>query len=109
MLAPKLVQSMTSNQRNKNKLIPFSIFVQEASSIIDPLIWNEQQYVQFKRKNSWMYTINGKTGCTSCREVNNLRMRASRGVIISAPWAEGSVTSCGSTREAQLYSLPKKI
>ena len=44
----------------------------------------------------------------SCREVNNLGMRASRGAIISARWAEGNVTSCGSTREAQLSSLRKK-
>ena len=59
--------------------------------------------------NSWMYAINGKIGFTSCREINNnLGMRASRGVIISARWAEGNVTSCGSTREAQLSSLRKK-
>ena len=36
-------------------------------------------------------------------------MRASRGVIISARWAEGNVTSCGGTREAQLSSLRKKL
>ena len=77
-------------------------------SIIYPLIWNEQQYEEIKRKNSWMYAINGKIGCTSCREVNNLGMRASRAVIISARWAEGNVTSCGSTREPQLSSLRKK-
>jgi len=59
-----------------------SILFQEASSTIYPLIWNEQQYEEFKRKNSWMYAINGKIGWTSCREVNNLGMRASRGVII---------------------------
>jgi len=85
-----------------------SILFQEASSIIYPLIWNEQQYEKFTRKNSWMYAINGKIGCTSCREVNNLVLRASRGVIISARWAEGNVTSCGSTRETQLSSLRKK-
>ena len=56
-----------------------------------------------------MYTINGKIGCTSCREVNNLGMRASSGVVISAQWAEGNVISCGSTREDQLSSLRKKI
>jgi len=56
-----------------------------------------------------MYAINGKIGCASCHEVNNFRMRASRDVIISARWAEGNVTSCGSTREAQLSSLRKKI
>jgi len=56
-----------------------------------------------------MYAINGKIGWTFCREVNNLGMRASRGVIISVRWAEGNVTSCGSTREAQLSSLRKKI
>ena len=65
-----------------------SILFQEASSIIYPLTWNEQQYEEFKRKNSWMYAFNGKIGCASCREVNNLGMRASRGVIISARWAE---------------------
>ena len=41
--------------------------------------------------------------------VNNLGMRASRGVIISARWAEGNVAFYGSTRKAQLWSLRKKI
>ena len=63
-----------------------SILFQESSSIIHPLVWNEQQYEEFKRRNSLMYAINEKIGCTSCREVNNLGMRASRGVIISAQW-----------------------
>ena len=36
-------------------------------------------------------------------------MRASRGVVISARWAEVSVTSYGSTRKVQLRSLRKKI
>jgi len=72
-------QSMQQDQAD-------SILFQEVSSIIYPLIWNEQQYEEFKRKISWMYAINGKIGCTSCREVNNLGMRASRGVIISAQW-----------------------
>ena len=58
------------------------IFILLTRSIIYALKWNEQQYEEFKRKNSWMYAINGKIGCTSCREVNNLGMRASRGVII---------------------------
>ena len=31
-----------------------SILLQEASSTIYPLIWNEQQYEDFERKNSWM-------------------------------------------------------
>jgi len=50
----------------------------------------------------------GKIGCTSCREVNHLGMRASCGIIISARWAQGNITSYGSTREAQLSSLRKK-
>jgi len=70
---------------------------------------NEQQYEEFKRKNIWVYAINLKIRCTSCREVNNIGMRASCRVIISAGWAEGNVTSCGSTREAQLSALRKKI
>jgi len=40
-----------------------SVLFQEVSSIIYSLIWNEQQYEEFKRKNIWMYTINGKIGC----------------------------------------------
>ena len=66
-----------------------SILFQEADSFIYPLIWNEQQYEEFKRKNSWMYAINGKIGCTACREVNNLGMRASCGVIISTSMSRG--------------------
>ena len=41
--------------------------------------------------------------------VNNLGMRTSRGVIISAWWAEVNVTSYSSTSKVQLWSLRKKI
>ena len=41
--------------------------------------------------------------------VNNLGMRASRGVIISVWWAQVNVTSYGSTRKAQFCLLRKKI
>ena len=44
-----------------------------------------------------------------CRDVNNLVVRASRGVNISTQWADGIVTSYGSTRTVQLSSLRKKI
>ena len=99
--------TISDHQSTQQERADYILFP-EASSIIYPLIWNEQQYEEFKRKNSWMYAINGKIGCTSCREVNNLGMRASRGAIISARCAEGNVTSCGSTREAQLSSIRKK-
>ena len=56
-----------------------------------------------------MYSSDGKVGCTPCREVNNLGIRASRGVNISTQWADGNVTSYGSTRMVQLSSLRKKI
>jgi len=70
--------------------------------------------------NSNIRIFNAKTvGCTACYErknrmhflswVNNVGMRASRGVIISAWWAEVNVTSYGSTRKTQLRSLRKKI
>jgi len=101
--------STTSDHQSTQQEQAYSILFQESSSIIYPLTWNEQQYEEFKRKNSWMYAINGKIGCIFCREVNNLGMRASRGVIISARWAEGNVTSCGSTRQTQLSSLRKKL
>ena len=56
-----------------------------------------------------MDAINRIIGCTSCREVNNLGMRASRRVVTSARWAEGNVTFYGNTREDLLSSLRKKI
>ena len=62
-----------------------------------------------KQKNSWMYTTDGKVGCTPCCDVNNLGVRASRGVNISTQWADGNVTSYGSTRTVQLSSLRKNI
>ena len=57
----------------------------------------EQQYEEFKQKNSWMYTSDGKVGCTPCHEVNNLGVRAYRGINISTQWADGNVTFYGST------------
>ena len=56
-----------------------------------------------------MYATDGKVGCTPCRDVNNLGVRASRGVNISTQWADGNVTSYGSTRTVLLSSLRKKI
>ena len=61
------------------------------------------------KKNSWMYPSEGKVGCNPCREVNNLGVRASRGVNISTQWADGNVTSYDSTRTVPLSSLRKKI
>ena len=56
-----------------------------------------------------MYASDGKVGCTPCHKVNNLGIRASRGVNIPTQWADSNVTSYGSTREVQLLSLRKKI
>ena len=83
--------------------------VEKKCSTVYPLIWTEQQHEKFKQKNSWMYPIDGKVGCNPCHEVNNLGVRASRGVNSSTQWADGSVTSYGSRREVQLSSLRKKI
>ena len=80
--------------------------VEEKCSIVYPLIWTEQQYEQ---KNSWIYAGDSKVGCTPCHEVNNLGVRASRGVNISTQWADGNGTFYGSTRTVQLSLLRKKI
>ena len=56
-----------------------------------------------------MYATDGKVGCTPCRDVNNLGVRASSGVNISTQWADGNVTCYGSTRTVHLSSLRKKI
>ena len=83
--------------------------VEEKCSTVYPLIWTEQQYEEFRQKNCWMYASDGKVGCTLCHEVNNLGVKASRGVNISIQWADGNVTFYGSTRTVQLSSLRKKI
>ena len=36
--------------------------VEEKCSTVYPLIWTEQQYEEFKQKNSWMYASDGKVG-----------------------------------------------
>ena len=83
--------------------------VEEKCFTVYPLIWSEQQYEEFEQKNSWMYASDGKIGCTPRCEVNNWGVRASCGVNISTQWADGNVTSFGSTRTVQLSSLRKKI
>ena len=55
-----------------------------------------------------MYASDGKVGCTPSHEVNDLGVRASRGVNISNQWADGNVTFYGSTRTIQLSSLRKR-
>ena len=108
------VQKTESNVNAQNSAIsdPLSMHqdqVEEKFSTVYPLTWTEQQYEEFKRKNSLMFASDGKAGCTPCCEVNNLGVRASRGVNISTKWADGNVTSYGSTKEVQLSSLRKKI
>ena len=83
--------------------------VEKKCSTVHPLIWTEQQYDEFKQKNSWMYASDGKVGCAPYHEINNLGVKASRGVNISTQWADGNVTFYGSTRTVQLLSLRKKI
>ena len=108
------VQKTESNVSAQNSVIsdPLPMHqdqVEEKCSTVYPLIWTEQQCEEFKQKNSCMYASDGKVGCTSCREVNNLGVRAPGGVNISTQWADGDVTSYGSTRKVQLSSLRKKI
>ena len=107
------VQKMESNVRAQNSATrdPLPMHqdqVEEKCFTVFLLIWTEQPYEEFKQKNSWMYASNGTVGCTPRREVNNLGVRASRGVNISTQWVDGNVTSYGSTREVQLSSLRKK-
>ena len=108
------VQRMESNVSAQSSAIsnPLPVNqdqVEEKCSTAFPLIWSEQQYKEFKQKNSWMYASDGKVGCTPCRAVNNLGVRASRGVNISNQRADGNVTSYGSTKTVQHSSLRKKI
>ena len=83
--------------------------VVEKCSTVYPLRRSEQQYEKFQQKNSWVYASDGKVGCTPCCEVNNLGVRASCGLNISIQWADGNVTSYGSTGTVQLSSHRKKI
>ena len=108
------VQKTESNVNSQSRAIsdPLPMHqeqVEKSCSTVYPLIWIEQQYKEFKQKNSWLYASNGKIGCTLCLEVNNLGVRASRGINISTQWTEGSVTCYGNTRKVQLSSLRKKI
>ena len=57
--------------------------VGEKCSTVYPLIWTEQQYEEFEQKTVGCMLVMKKVGCTPCCEVNNLGVRASRGVNIS--------------------------
>uniref|UniRef100_A0A3B3QYV9 DUF4371 domain-containing protein n=1 Tax=Paramormyrops kingsleyae TaxID=1676925 RepID=A0A3B3QYV9_9TELE len=74
-----------------------------------PSIWSKEQFEQFKSKNEWLYAKNGTLGCTSCRDVKNLGVKASRGVNIANQLAEGKIAPFGHSRNVQLTSLRKKI
>ena len=59
----------------------------------------------FKQKKKQLDNASdGKVECTPCHEVNNLGVRASRGVNISTQWADSNITFYGSTRTVQLSS-----
>ena len=61
------------------------------------------------KKNSWMYASDGKVGCTPCHEVNNLGVKASRGVNISTQWADGNLTFYGCTRTVNFHHFEKRF
>lgn len=80
-----------------------------SASAAYPPVWSKEQFEQFKIKNEWLYAQNGMLGCTSCRDVKCLGVKASRGVNIANNWAEGKIAPCGHSRNVQLSSLRKKI
>uniref|UniRef100_A0A672GNY5 Uncharacterized protein n=1 Tax=Salarias fasciatus TaxID=181472 RepID=A0A672GNY5_SALFA len=70
---------------------------------------HKKQYREFRRKNDWLFAHDGMLGCTSCRDVKDLGVMATRGLNVASQWAEGRIAPNGHTREAQLTALRKKI
>jgi len=74
-----------------------------------PLIWNEQQAIDFRAKHGWLTFVSGKLGCTTCRSVGCLGPSKTQGIKIASEWTSCSVTYNGDCRQNQLSSLRKKI
>ena len=102
---------MSTKQRIKNNAN--SILVQEIVQLPTLSInmeWTAIWGIQTQKQLDICYVME-KSDVLNCHEVNILGMRAYTEwcMNISAQWAEGNVTSYGSTREIQLSSLRKKI
>ena len=95
---------------------PSSKFSQTHSSIsslaqkTSTNIWNHPQQEYFLKKYPWLFLIDGKIGCSTCRNISLLGKHASRRVHTSKEWScsKISATTDGSKVAAQ-KRLQKKI
>ncbi|XP_077335488.1 E3 SUMO-protein ligase KIAA1586 homolog [Lithobates pipiens] len=77
--------------------------------IVLPECWDQNQWIEFNKKNPWLFVENGLLGCKLCREIKHLGVSVSQGVSISKEWSTGTITPYGKTKKDMLTSLRKKI
>ncbi|CAH2276837.1 E3 SUMO- ligase KIAA1586-like [Pelobates cultripes] len=61
----------------------------DVSDNILPECWDQNQWLEFKKKYPWLFVDNGLLGCKVCREVKHLGVSVSQGVSISKEWSTG--------------------
>ncbi|XP_063302262.1 E3 SUMO-protein ligase KIAA1586-like [Pelobates fuscus] len=81
----------------------------DVSDNILPECWDQNQWLEFKKKYPWLFVDNGLLGCKVCREVKHLGVSVSQSVSISKEWSTGTITPYGKTKKDMLTSLRKKI
>lgn len=74
-----------------------------------PNCWSHSQYMYFKTANPWLTVANGRLGCSACKNIKGLGVKATQGVQLSVEWMECRVSHHGLTVIAQKDSLRKKI
>ena len=90
-----------------------SEFMTEQSSSKDlnnlPSGWNQKQKLEFIAKNPWLIVLNGKLGCSVCKNVGSLSIEKLQGLKLEHTWINCNISPNGLTITQNQTSLRKKI
>lgn len=88
-------------------------FMAEQSSSKDlnnlPSGWNQKQKLEFIAKNPWLVVLNGKLGCSVCKNVGSLGTEKQQGLKLEHSWIDCNISPNGLTITQNQTSLRKKI
>lgn len=65
-----------------------------STGLSHPSIWSSQQWTEWKSRNPWLFTKDGKLGCSVCRDTKTLLSETiGSGTHLSEEWINGDVSS----------------
>jgi len=74
-----------------------------------PAVWSKEQYEEFRTRNPWLDSKNGKLGCKACKNITDTQLLHSEHMSCASEWINYSVTCTGIDRKNQLQALLSKM